>query len=148
MLPATPRSLAARWYGDVLAGNEDAADEIVAAGCIWHAPDVPRELTHGLEGIKTFATLLRAAFPDGQMVTGPVAVDGNTVAVGWILRATHQGEYAGALPTGRCITLQGIDIFRIADHRISEIWTNWDQLGLLRQLSAWPTVPCTSSLWR
>ena len=34
------------------------------------------------------------------------------------------------------ISVMGIDIFRIADGMIAELWQSWDQLGMMRQLGA------------
>ena len=41
--------------------------------------------------------------------------------------------------TGSTVTLQGIQIFRLADGLIVERWGRLDELGLLRQLGIVPT---------
>ncbi len=40
----------------------------------------------------------------------------------------------GARPTGKTITLAGVNIFRVEGDRIVERWGRLDELGLLRQL--------------
>jgi steroid delta-isomerase-like uncharacterized protein len=127
-------ALARRFRDDIFARGElDAADAILAPDFIWHS-DVPP----GQEGVKTYASTLRSAFPDLTLTADRVAADGDRVAIMWTLRGTHQGEFLGAPATGNSISTQGIDIYRIANGQIAEIWTVGDDLGLLFQLGAFP----------
>jgi predicted ester cyclase len=45
----------------------------------------------------------------------------------------------GIAPTGKQVTITGIDIFRLAHGKLAEMWQNWDQLGMLQQIGAIPT---------
>jgi steroid delta-isomerase-like uncharacterized protein len=127
-------ALARRFRDDIIAGGElDAADAILAPDFILHS-DVPP----GQEGVKTYASTLRSAFPDLTLTADRVAADGDRVAIMWTLRGTHEGELLGAPATGNSISTQGIDIYRIANGQISAIWTVADDLGLLFQLGAFP----------
>jgi predicted ester cyclase len=47
---------------------------------------------------------------------------------------TQRGEIMGVPATGRTVTLNGINVFRIRDGRIVERWGRLDDLGLLSQL--------------
>jgi predicted ester cyclase len=49
-------------------------------------------------------------------------------------RGTHLGVFQGAPPTGKQITYTGVLIYRIANGKIAEQWTEFDFLGVLRQL--------------
>jgi hypothetical protein len=49
----------------------------------------------------------------------------NRVAILWSLRGTQRGEYRGAPARGNGIFTSGVDIFRIVDGNIAEIWTVW-----------------------
>jgi hypothetical protein len=53
-------------------------------------------------------------------------------------RGTHRGELMGLAPTGVQTNTTGISIDRYEDGKIVETWTNWDTLGLMRQLGAAP----------
>jgi predicted ester cyclase len=44
----------------------------------------------------------------------------------------------GAAPTGRTISLPGINIFRLRDGLIIERWGRLDELAMLRQLGLAP----------
>jgi predicted ester cyclase len=63
------------------------------------------------------------------------------VVIRWTMRATHQGELMGIAPTGKPVTVTGIDIFRLSAGKLAEMWQNWDQLGMLQQVGALPAPP-------
>ncbi len=44
----------------------------------------------------------------------------------------------GVAPTGKQMTMVGIDIFRIADGKIVELWNQEDVLGMMQQIGAIP----------
>ena len=48
----------------------------------------------------------------------------------------HYGLFLGAPPTGKRVTMTGMNIQRVANGVVVEHWTNADQLGLLRQVQA------------
>ena len=49
-------------------------------------------------------------------------------------------------PSGRKVTDQGINIFRLVDGRIVEMWVSQDSLGLLQQLGFIPmTTPSSAN---
>lgn len=129
-------ALARRFHDEIFArGNLDAADAILAADVVWQ-----RDVPPGVEGVRTFASRVRAAFPDLTLTADRVVATGDRVAILWTLSGTHQGEFLGAAASGNSISIQGIDIYRIANGRIAEIWTVGDDLGLLFQLGAFPVL--------
>ena len=65
-----------------------------------------------------------------------VTHEGKKVVLRFTFRGTHQGEFMGVAPTGKQVTMAGIDIFRIADGKIAELWNQEDVLGMLRQIGA------------
>jgi predicted ester cyclase len=46
----------------------------------------------------------------------------------------------GIPATGKQITIKGIEVFRIADGKIVEVWASMDNLGMLQQLGAIPPM--------
>ncbi len=54
--------------------------------------------------------------------------------VRWSVHGMHQGDLQGLAPTGKEFAIEGIGIFHFVDGRIAEEWSNWDVLGMLRQL--------------
>ncbi len=119
-------------------GNLQVADELVAPEFVIHCPGLPPELQRGPEGAKRYATMIRTGFPDLQLTHDQTVIAGDTVVIRWSARGTHQGEVMGVAPTGRPMTITGIDIFRLAEGKLVELWQNWDQLGMLQQLGVIP----------
>jgi steroid delta-isomerase-like uncharacterized protein len=134
------KALALRAHLEVMnQAKLDVADEIFDAGVVWHTSLLPPEAQRGPEGFKLFARTVRAAFPDFRLIEDDTIAEGDKVVNRWTFRGTHQGEFVGIPATGKQVMTTGIDIFRIANGKIVEVWQNSDQLGLLQQLGAIPT---------
>jgi steroid delta-isomerase-like uncharacterized protein len=102
-------------------GDMDAIDELYAADVVIHtaAPGTPA----GIEGVKLAVGGFRAAFPDLQFTLEDVLVNGDMAANRWSMTGTQQGEYMGTPPTGEKMTMSGLGLVRLADGKITEIWT-------------------------
>ena len=119
-------------------GRLEVADELGAPDLVLHSPtlDAPGR---GPESIKEFVGGLRRGFPDFHMEIEQELQDDGYVVTRWrTTRQTHLGPYMGIPPTGRAITMTGIDIFHIRDGRIREIWIEIDALGGVQQLGIVP----------
>ncbi len=88
---------------------------------------------------RMYMTAVLAAFPDLHVTPEDVIAEGDSVVARLTSRGTHQGEFQGIPPTGKQITLTGIEVFRIADGTIAERWGEFDFLGLLQQLGVIPS---------
>jgi predicted ester cyclase len=60
-------------------------------------------------------------------------------AARWLWNGTHRGPFAGIAPTGRTVSVRGMDFYRLARGRIAEHWDVVDEAGLMAQLL--PTRP-------
>ena len=58
----------------------------------------------------------------------------NKVAARFTAHGIHKGSFMGLPPTGKPITMTGIEIFRIKDGKIIELWGEANLLGLMQQL--------------
>jgi steroid delta-isomerase-like uncharacterized protein len=131
------KTLALRAHLEVMnQGHLDVADEIFSPEVVWHTSLLPPEAQRGPDGFKLFARAVRGAFPDFRLTEEDTVAEGDKVVNRWHFRGTQKGEFAGIPPTHKLVTTTGIDIFRIADGRIVEVWQTWDQLGFLQQLGA------------
>jgi len=116
-------------------GKLDLVDELVVTDYIGHTP--LGEL-YGPERVKQFFATLRDSFPNLQVTVEDQIAEGDKVATRWTARGTHEGQFQAVPATGRQMTMTGMTIFRIANARIIEGWTNADILGMLVQLRAIP----------
>lgn len=115
-------------------GNLAVVDERFSADYVGHStPEI-----HGPEGGKQFAAMMRSAFPDFHYTVEDEIAEGDRVVHRWTARGTHEGEFQGMPPTGKQVTITGISVYRVANGKLVEGWTDADMLGLLQQLG---TVP-------
>jgi steroid delta-isomerase-like uncharacterized protein len=121
-------------------GKFELIDQLVASEAANHDPAVPAEMRalRGPEVLKRMASMYRAAFPDLRMIVDDVIAADDKVVLRWHSEGTHRGELAGLAPTGARGSVTGISIDRWKDGKIIETWTEWDNLGLARQLGAAP----------
>jgi predicted ester cyclase len=63
---------------------------------------------------------------------------GDRVVTRWTAHARHMGEFQGVPPTGRQVTMTGIDIDRLANGKVVECWPMMDELSVLQQLGVVP----------
>ncbi|MEU1424839.1 ester cyclase [Kitasatospora sp. NPDC005751] len=117
-------------------GDLAAVDEYLAEDFLNHDPPVGTDTSR--EGMRAAAVLFRGAFPDWHAMPDFLVAEGDMVVEHFSASGTQRGEIFGAPPTGRTVTLRGINIFRIREGRIVERWGRLDELGLLRQLGLVP----------
>jgi predicted ester cyclase len=67
-----------------------------------------------------------------------LVAEGDKVTKVWTSTCTHQGAFLGIPSTGNRIVVKGIEVFRIADGKIAEVWVCMDNLGMLQQLGVIP----------
>lgn len=111
------------------------ADEIYAEDLVRHDPADPEE-HRGIGGNRAMVDYYHSVFPDLHIALDDIIGEGDKVVIRWTATGTHQGELMGIPPTGRKISSSGITIARIEDEKLSEVWVNWDALGMLQKLGA------------
>jgi steroid delta-isomerase-like uncharacterized protein len=137
MSTETNKAIVHRYVEDgANAGNMTVIDELFAAGFVNHDPTQPA--ARDLAALKQFMLARQAAFPNQRTTIEDLFVEGDRVAKRWTWRGTQTGEFNGIPPTGRLVTIAGIDILRVSDGKIQEIWWGYDMLGVLQQLGVIP----------
>jgi steroid delta-isomerase-like uncharacterized protein len=120
-------------------GELDAVDRYLAPDFVNHNPTFPDQPA-GRESMRGASEVIRAGFPDWHSDVEDLIAVGDKVVERFTASGTHEGELMGVAPTGRAITLPGINIFRIRDGKIVERWGMLDMLGFMQQLGAVPTA--------
>ena len=92
----------------------------------------------GIGDLKQFFVVLRSGFPDFQATIEDLFAEGDKVVLRFTFHGTHQGEFMGVAPTGKQVTMTGVEIFRIGDGKIVELWGQEDVLGMMQQIGAIP----------
>lgn len=127
-----------RRYIDVVwnKGDSSMVAEFVEKAVINHVAE-----TKGLRGADVIAKgfdTFHTVFPDFRTTVDQVIGEGDRVVVRWTSKGTYKpvkekGE-GGAARGSQQATWTGINIYRIADGKIAEIWANADALGQAYQL--------------
>ena len=124
-----PRDVVERYLAEVLNGEGQARPEDLISS----------------QTLRRRTTGFRRAFPDLQVTTHTLLVDGDLVAAHFSGRGTHKGLFQGVPATGRGWQADCVAVFRIQDGRIAEAWMSWDLLALMEQLGAIQRVRAVSA---
>jgi len=125
-----PGDVVRRWFDAVNRHDVDGAAAIVAVDMVNHSSSA-----QGREGVRAELSYWLAAFPDAAVPLEDVIVEDDRVAVRHGLVGTHAGEFLGIAATGRRISVQEMDIFRVRDGHIVESWSAPDLHGMLSQIT-------------
>ena len=115
----------------------DSIDAIVHPDLVVHAP---MPTGGGAEGWKQALAAVRQGFPDGRVEIDDWAEIGDRIYRRWSFSGTNTGAFMGMPPTGRAVSLSGVDIERFDEDKIVEHWSFWDRMLLLEQLGLAPSL--------
>lgn len=125
-----------RFEAAFAANDGPVIDELCDPGLVDHNP-VPG-FEPNLTGFKQAVDLYHSAFPGYENDLHAVIGDGDMVATLWTVTGTHKGELFGIAPSGKTVTVEGMNFYRLANGKVTEVWTQFDSLAMLQQLGAIP----------
>lgn len=111
--------------------------DVYASNAVYNGPSGRKLNGHG-EIIGNIVNLM-AALPDARMSVDhvcaiPCGDKGTDIAVRWTLAGNHEGGGLYGAPTGRRIMILGSSHWRVFNGKITEEWTVFDELAVLRQI--------------
>jgi predicted ester cyclase len=115
-----------------------AADFIHSEFVDYSPPPIPDFPTVGVESVLAAVAMFRGAFPDVHFTTDELIAEGDSVVQRYTMRGTSEGPLMGLPPTGKLVTMTGINILRFRDGKCIEHRNEVDGLGLMQQLGATP----------
>jgi predicted ester cyclase len=137
------KALVRRYYEDA-PHNPDACDEIFAPSFLFHAlvhtGVTPQVVECTPQSEKAAYERIKAIWGGWHVTIEEMIAEGDRVVVRWTSRGIHQGELHGLPPTNKQVTNSGVNIFRIADGRIAEVWDIMDRLWMWQQLGVLPEI--------
>lgn len=121
-------------------GDLSRFDEVYATNYVNHDPSRPHVVD--CESLKELIADLHRGMPDFKLIIEDLIVESDKVVTRWVTTGTHTGPLDGIPipPTGKKITLTGMNIHRVEQGKIVEAWWNYDMLGTLQQLGVIPSV--------
>jgi predicted ester cyclase len=134
-----------RRYFEDAPKNPDVCNEIFSPvfkfHTIQHASITAQVVESSPQSEKAAYEWLRSVWsPDWHMSVDEIMAENDRVMVRWTFYGIQQGEYSGLPPTKKPVTYSGINIFRIDEGKIAEIWDISDRLWLWQQLGVLPDI--------
>ena len=108
--------------------NLDLFDDLLAPDYFDHTSKVDPE------GLKQLMNMAFKAFPDFHETIEDIVAEGDKVWARITFTGTHTGEFMGMAPTGRKITTEMVDIFRIVNGKLVEYRDVNNNLDYLKKL--------------
>jgi steroid delta-isomerase-like uncharacterized protein len=122
------KALVRRWIDVYNTHNLDSFDEFVAPEYYDHTNKVDKE------GLRQLFIMGFTGFPDWHEVIDDIIAEGDKVWIRISYTGTHTGEFMGIAPTGKKVTMAGVDIYRIEKGKLVEYWHVSDQMNFNVQL--------------
>jgi lactoylglutathione lyase len=140
-MPKDPKSVVEELFRRIEADDLSAIDDLMAEDMVNHAaPGRPAR-----DGWKQILSIVKTDLgADSTIEHHHLFGEGDLVAHHMTIRGCHEASTmpllaaAAATPTGREVTWTYIHIWRVVDGKIVEHWACRDDLGLVRQVGAWP----------
>jgi predicted ester cyclase len=88
-----------------------------------------------VQGIRAGCFSYFEAFPDLHLSVEELIAEGDVVFCRSLMTGTHDGEYKGIAPTGRNVSSESAEVFRVADGKFVGYWCLANVAGLTRQLT-------------
>ena len=115
-------------YSAFAALDQDGMDDLLAPH--FRAHGLPPGCSADAEGLKRTALLFHAGLQECRNEIEDVIAQDDRVAVRYTTRALHGGTLFGIPPSGRRVTLTGIEIYRVQYGKVAEMWSEADMSEL------------------
>lgn len=120
--------------------NLDIVNELMSPDVTLH---LPFPVPSSREGMKAVGQAVFGAFSHEslKLTIEHVVVDGDYVVTRDRVRAIHTGPFNGVPATNKEVTWTELNMFRIKDGKIVELWGEGNLLGLMVQIGGVPPPP-------
>jgi steroid delta-isomerase-like uncharacterized protein len=133
-MPEDNKAIVHRFEKAFAANDAATLDELGDPNLVDHNP-VPGQ-NPGLTGFKETVAMYKSIFPDSSVNVEEVIGEGDLVATRWTVTGTQEAEFFGIPATGKRATVGGMNFYRLTEGKITDVWTQFDGLGLMEQLGA------------
>jgi steroid delta-isomerase-like uncharacterized protein len=121
--------------------NSDHAASYLNPGMQWYGGTVGT-VTGRANVAGLFAGVV-AAFPDAHIIINDIFGQGDQVVVRVVVSGTQEGAILGIPASGRHVQWDGVDVYRLSDGKISNIWAGDDWTAILNDTGTFkaPWIP-------
>ena len=120
------------WNG----GDADAVDRYLAPEyTIFHDTGDPWEgRTLTPDQFKDRLVKSRSAAPDQVFHVQDMVEEGDRIAVTWLWKGTHLGDWPGLPATSKPISMSGVTVYHFTNDRLSGHWQIADRMAVYQQV--------------
>jgi steroid delta-isomerase-like uncharacterized protein len=130
------KRIVTRYYEELLnEGRLDVVDELFSEEFLRDDEQVPGRLK-GRAAVQRTVRAFREGFSDFHEDVEDLFATDDRVAARFRFTGTHDGTFLNVRPTGRSVSMNGIEIFQLQDGRITNVWYGEPLHELLEQLGA------------
>jgi len=115
--------------------HTDRASDFLTRDVKWHGGTLGT--AEGVDNVAALVSGFIAALPDLTATEKDIVAEGDTVAVRYVVEATHQGNLLGIPATGRRVRWEAVDVYRVSNGKIAEEWAADDMLAILVALGVY-----------
>ena len=115
--------------------HTDRASDFLSREVKWHGGTLGT--AEGVDKVAALVSGFIAALPDLTATEKDIVAEGDTVAVRYVVEATHQGNLLGIPATGRRVRWEAVDVYRLSNGKIVEEWAADDLLAILVSLDVY-----------
>lgn len=117
-------------------GDTDRLLKMLHEECVTHNLATGKLL--GADFEKEACETWHAAFDGTRLRIDKLIAEADLVSAHWTLTGKHSGTFMDIPPTQKPVSLAGMEICRVLNGRIAEIWRLSDTMSLMEQLDAAP----------
>ena len=128
------KAIVQRFWEEIERGKGLVGEDLFAPNYRHYFPGSPAPLD--AQGSQNLGSMFWSAFPDLHATIEDQVAEGDRVVSRLNFHGTKQGYFQGIPPTGKQVTWTESQIFRLADGKIVEQWSNEDDIGRLQQVGA------------
>jgi steroid delta-isomerase-like uncharacterized protein len=123
------------------ARNADKIGDFFAKNGKWHGG-----VLGTVEGVENMIGLFKGVFsaiPDLHLTVQETIAQGDTVVVRVVVEGTHKGNLLGIPATGKHLRWDGVDLYKLANGKVTDDWAGDDYLAIMVQTGAFkpPWLP-------
>jgi len=129
---ALARTVFVEIYGG---GKTELLDQIYSEDFVDDSPGGGK----GRDLIKGAVQSFHKGAPDLRIDIEDTFAKADKVVIRYTARGTQTGPFFDIPPTGKAFAVRGITVLKVSHGKVVTEWTEYDRLGLLRQLGVVPT---------
>jgi steroid delta-isomerase-like uncharacterized protein len=134
----THKELVLRFTEIANAADWDALAEVVADDFVRHSAATEGPPVTSRDAFIELQKSFLVGFPDQRVTVQELIAERDRVAARATYSATHTGPMGDIPATGKTIESPFLAVFRIEHGKIAELWVEWDNVAMMKQLGLFP----------